>query len=106
MHSRMLVACFRGRTSCTAVAIAAFWPITVLAEGGWVNFHDETSTRLIASDPSLGLNDTEEKDFAIGDVDHDGDDDLVVVRKQIGNSPGKRVNVLFLNENGVLTDRT
>jgi len=71
----------------------------------WVSFNDETATRLVA-DPALGSLDTEEKDYAWGDVDKDGDIDLVVVRKEIGTSAGKRTNVLFLNEGGVLVDRT
>ena len=71
----------------------------------WVQFTNETATRLVA-DPSLGAADPQEKDYAWGDVDNDGDIDLVVVRKLIGsNSVGKR-NVFFRNENGVLVDRT
>ena len=75
------------------------------ASAGWLEFVDETSTRLVAG-PGLGNDDFEEKDFAWGDVDKDGDIDLVVVRKEPFTSAGKRVNVLFLNEGGVLTDRT
>ncbi len=79
----------------------------------WVQFADETVTRLVA-DPAVGADDVEEKDYAWGDVDQDGDIDLVVVRKQIGSTPGRRPNVLFMNEgiaeghaiNGVLVDRT
>ncbi|MCH6551527.1 MAG: hypothetical protein IH804_05885, partial [Planctomycetes bacterium] len=67
----------------------------------WVEFVDETSSRLVA-DPSFGAQDTEEKDYAWGDVDNDGDIDLVVVRKVIGSNSGGKRNVLFLNEGGVL----
>ncbi len=71
----------------------------------WVQFTNETATRLVA-DPCLGAADPEEKDYAWGDVDNDGDIDLVVVRKLIeSNSVGKR-NVFFRNEDGVLVDRT
>ncbi len=81
--------------------------------GGWVSFGNETSPRLVAVS-SLGASDTEEKDYAWGDVDQDGDIDLVVVRKQPYTTPGRRRNVLFMNEgtaeghavNGVLVDRT
>lgn len=71
----------------------------------WVTFVDETSTRLVAS-PGVGVNDPEEKDYAWADFDQDGDTDLVCVRKQPFTSTGKFPNVLFMNENGVLTDRT
>lgn len=75
------------------------------AGGDWVNFTDETSTRIVAA-PELAVTDTEEKDFAIGDLDRDGDIDLVVVRKLPFTNVGPRRNVLFMNEGGVMTDRT
>ncbi|MBI5765290.1 MAG: VCBS repeat-containing protein [Planctomycetes bacterium] len=75
------------------------------ALGQWVQFNNETATRLNAS-AANGASDVEEKDYAWGDVDQDGDIDLVSVRKQPFTSAGKRTNVLYLNEGGVLTDRT
>jgi hypothetical protein len=44
--------------------------------------------------------------IGIGDVNNNGWVDLIVMRKQPFTSPGKRVNVLFMNEGGVLVDRT
>ncbi|MCZ6445853.1 MAG: VCBS repeat-containing protein, partial [Planctomycetota bacterium] len=75
---------------------------------GWVNFVNETSVRMPTppNDAALSTLDTQEKDYAWGDVDQDGDIDLVVVRKQPFTTTGKRANVLFLNEGGVLIDRT
>ncbi len=73
--------------------------------GGLLPFVDETPTRLVA-DPLLGALDLQEKDYAWGDVDGDGDDDLVVARKQPYSTAGRRINVLLLNEAGVLTDRS
>jgi hypothetical protein len=83
----------------------------VAAAGGqslvaqWVAFQDETATRLVAA-PSLGAADPQEKDYAFADFDQDGDIDLVCVRKQPASTGGHFPNVLFLNENGVLVDRT
>ena len=48
---------------------------TVLAGGGtWVDFANETSTRMPASlnDPATSISDDQEKDYAWGDIDRDG----------------------------------
>jgi hypothetical protein len=94
-----------------------------LALGGslhaqWVSFSNETATRMPVG-PGLNTaatstTDNQEKDYDWGDVDQDGDIDLVCVRKQPFTSTGRRANVLFMNEgvaeghaiNGVLVDRT
>lgn len=88
--------------ACIVLPLGA--PRDALA-GDWLTLTEETSTRLVA-DPSVGTADFEEKDYAWGDIDRDGDTDLVVARKQPFTTTGKRRNVLFLNENGVLVDRT
>lgn len=71
----------------------------------WVTYVEETATR-IQADPSVGANDVEEKDYTVGDFDQDGDTDLVVMRKLPFSNPGGKRNVLFLNEGGVMVDRT
>jgi hypothetical protein len=71
----------------------------------WLEFRNETSTRLVAA-PGLGVSDNQEKDYAWGDFNRDGWVDLVAVRKQPFTTSGKQPGVLFMNENGVLTDRT
>lgn len=75
------------------------------AHADWVNYANETSTRLVAA-AGLGSADPEEKDFAYADVDNDGDIDLIVVRKQPFTVPNGKRNVFFRNEGGVLVDRS
>jgi len=71
----------------------------------WVEYVEETSTRLVAAS-DLGATDDEEKDLISGDVDKDGDLDMIVARKRPFSTMGGRQNVLFMNERGVMTDRT
>ncbi len=91
------------------LASAACFVVSSLAAPGlraqWATFVDQTATRLVAA-PGLGLSDPQEKDYAFADFDQDGDTDLVCVRKQPATSTGHFPNVLFMNEGGVLTDRT
>ena len=71
----------------------------------WLEWQDVSESNILA-DPSVGLADIEEKDFATADFDQDGDIDLVCVRKLPYTTFGNRTNVLFLNIDGVMTDRT
>lgn len=71
-----------------------------LAQSTWVDFNDDRS-RL-----QFNTNDTEEKDVIAGDVDQDGDQDIVVVRKFPFSFEGARPNLLLMNEAGNLVDRT
>ena len=44
----------------------------------WVNYSNQTSTRLVGATSVIGANNLE-KDMAWGDLDRDGDVDLVVM---------------------------
>ncbi len=95
--------------------IALFVVLSSIAANGahaqWVTYSNQTSTRLVAA-TALTINDNIEKDFAMADFDHDGDTDLIVMRKFPGSIQstctgcGFFRDLLLMNENGVLTDRT
>ncbi len=109
VHSQSMLG--RSRQLVASAVLIALVGTTATAQ--WVQFTDQTSLRLVA-DPAVGTADVEEKDYAWGDVDNDGDTDIVCVRKQPFTTAGRRGNILFLNEgiaeghavNGVLVDRT
>lgn len=74
----------------------------------WVTFRDETATRL----PAALSTDSAEKDIAVGDLDDDGHQDIIIVRKFPFSKYGPRDSVLLMNEpdlvsgNRILVDRT
>ncbi len=77
-----------------------------LSQAQWLNWADQTSLRLSVS--TVATTDPEEKDMWNADLDNDGDEDLIVVRKQpfsTSTQPGKS-NLLLMNINGIMTDRT
>ncbi len=87
-----------------AAAAATCCATSALAQS-WVTYVNETGSRLVAAS-SLVVNDNLEKDFAWGDFDHDGDIDLACMRKFPGSVQGGFRDLLLMNENGVLVDRT
>lgn len=91
-------------------ALASALVAAPLAHGQWISYSNQTSTRMPTgaglNTPATSTTCPEEKDYCWGDVDHDGDLDLVCMRKRPLSCEGGRPNVLFMNENGVLIDRT
>ncbi len=73
--------------------------------GDWVEYVDQSADRIVA-EAGVGISDPEEKDLISGDIDRDGDFDLIIVRKVPFSVQGGRPNVLFINEDGTMTDRT
>ena len=86
---------------CLGALVCLSW-LPVCAQ--WVWFSEDSGSRLVLSSVTVG--DDEEKDIGIGDFDKDGWTDIVVVRKEPFSVMGARTDVLLMNENGVLTDRT
>lgn len=95
----------------TGLAIGATLPIESALAGEPPTFTNATAS-LLSATPVLGAADTSEKDYGLGDFDGDGDIDIFVSRRLrlafptgLGNAAAAP-NVLLMNENGVLTDRT
>ncbi len=82
------------------LVVASVASQSVLAQSNWVDFEDQQE-RL-----QFDTNDDQEKDMVVGDIDNDGDEDIIVVRKRPFSVDGPRVNLLLMNEGGVLVDRT
>jgi len=106
------------RTLIANMILGACCGTALAGSNGWIIFEDETSSRLISMD-GRGIADAAEKNFAVGDVDMDGDLDLAVMRKPESGGgcsvePNHCSNILFMNEGmaeghaieGVLVNRT
>jgi len=72
----------------------------------WLEFSDETPTRLEVT--TVANSDDEEKDIAVADLNNDGQDDVIVCRKEpfSNATEGGKSDLLLINEDGVLVDRT
>lgn len=99
------------RSLLLLVASSALAP-PAAAQISWLSFAKENN-RIVqpGGGPATHITaDTDEKDFAWGDLDQDGWTDVAMVRKTPVSFPGKRVNYLLMNEKvgGVrkLVDRT
>ncbi|HEX5011619.1 MAG TPA: VCBS repeat-containing protein [Planctomycetota bacterium] len=70
----------------------------------WVTFKD-SPTKLGVLPTAISDTSTE-VDFATGDLNNDGWQDVVAVRKQQTSTTGKRTNMLLINNHGKLEDKT
>jgi len=90
--------------------IFIFGLMTLSVHSQWIEWEEETNNRIVVSNAidndNGSLVDDQEKDLAVGDFNNDSFDDLVVVRKLPFSNEGRRVDLLFMNRNGVLTDET
>ncbi len=93
------------RACLTSVGLLGGVFIASQASAQWVTYVNETATRLVAP-PNLVVNDNLEKDFGMGDFNNNGRTDLMVMRKFPGSIQGGFENLLLMNENGILVDRT
>ncbi len=80
--------------------------VQTLSAQSWLTWQVETAERLTLS--SVANSDPEEKDISVGDLNNDGFDDMIVVRKQPFSisTEGSKTDLLLINEGGVLVDRT
>lgn len=72
----------------------------------WLDWEEETDSRLVLT--SVANSDDEEKDISVGDLNNDGWEDVIVVRKEpfsVQNT-GAKSDLLLINVDGVLTDMT
>lgn len=89
--------------SATTGSTTFTWSIDA-APGSWIDFDDDSAIGVSLS--SVPTDDGEEKDLAVGDLNKDGWDDIVVVRKEPFMGTGARADLLLMNESGTLVDRT
>ncbi|MFK7757617.1 MAG: DUF6851 domain-containing protein [Flavobacteriales bacterium] len=88
----------------TLISVWVF--LSVATHAQQIEWQDETETRLVLS--SVANSDGQEKDISVGDLDNDGWDDVIVVRKEPFSiqTEAAETDLLLMNMNGVLTDQT
>jgi hypothetical protein len=91
-------------TSTFIFTMAATGLVATTTHAQFVDLNDETSARLVLDPAFQYLN--LEKGLDQADFDQDGDQDVICAMKFVGSIEGGFPNLLLMNENGVLVDRT
>ena len=88
------------------ILLLSFLLFSLQGQSQWLDWSDETTNRLVLT--SVANSDDEEKDISVADLDNDGWEDVVVCRKEPFSisTEGAKSDLLLMNENGVLVDRT
>lgn len=94
------------RLAFCAIACLIFTLNSTQVNAQWLDWSDETDTRLELY--SVANSDDEEKDFWAADLNNDGADDVIVVRKEPFSLPSEppKSDLLLMNVDGVLVDQT
>ena len=92
------------RLSSTFIIPLLATSLATAAYGQFVDLDDETNDRLSLDPALLYLN--LEKGLDHADFDQDGDEDIICAIKFVGSIEGGFPNLLLMNENGILVDRT
>ena len=93
----------------TTTILAVMAPLGFAQTSNWVDFTDETASRLVfdINVPDLATLDCEDEiDQVACDLDGDNDLDLILARKGGGYGVDARHNFLLINNNGVFVDST
>jgi hypothetical protein len=93
-------------TRALAYALGLLFAAPLVAQAPvWIEFSNQTTTRLPTS--ASFTSDPDEKDLVWADVDHDGDVDLIDVQKNdTYSTPSARTHRLLLNMGGVFVEAT
>lgn len=94
------------RATLTVFAFILFIAQSNAQDSEWLDWQIETEELLDLS--TVAESDSEEKNFAVGDLTNNGREDMVVVRKQpfSNSTEPPKSDLLLVNVGGVLTDMT
>ncbi|MFM1930966.1 MAG: hypothetical protein RL226_269, partial [Bacteroidota bacterium] len=90
----------------TALLLGTMAFLCLSAQAQWLDWQDNSTERLSVT--SVAVSDNEEKDISTADLNNDGWEDVIVVRKEpfSNQTQPEKSDLLLMNINGVLTDMT